>query len=150
MATLPETPEWIAAIYQLEEDDLVKGGADGIDNLQAKQLAARTKYLKQQVESALSDMTAHLAAVDPPPSLVVRWGDWVGRAAALALAAWVARAGLRALARRRRPGVEQRVVLLTPGWRLAGAALQAVRQFSARTATLSSPGIGWPSTGLKA
>ena len=65
MATLPEIPEWIAAIYQLEEDDLVKGGADGIDNLQAKQLAARTKYLKQQVESALSDMTVHLAAVDP-------------------------------------------------------------------------------------
>lgn len=71
-------------------------------------------------------LTAHLAAVDPPPSLVVRWGDWVGRAAALALAAWAAWAGLRALARRRRPGGEQRVVLLTPGWRLAAAALQAV------------------------
>lgn len=51
MAELTELAQWESGIYQLEEDDLVKGGADGIDNLQAKQLANRTAYLKQQAES---------------------------------------------------------------------------------------------------
>jgi len=51
MATLTETDTWVDGIYQLEEEDLVKGGADGIDNVQAKQLANRTTYLKALVES---------------------------------------------------------------------------------------------------
>jgi hypothetical protein len=54
MATLPETASWETGIYQLEVTDPVQGGEDGIDNLQAKQLASRTAYLKQRVEAALS------------------------------------------------------------------------------------------------
>ena len=54
MANLKETPTWEDGVYQLEEDDLVKGGADGIDNVQAKQLANRTAFLKALVESLAS------------------------------------------------------------------------------------------------
>lgn len=50
MAFLPEPANWSPGIYQLETSDPVVGGPDGIDNLQAKQLAARTVWLKQQVE----------------------------------------------------------------------------------------------------
>ncbi len=50
MAYLSETPKWEDGIYQLEIDDPVQGGADGIDNWQAKQLANRTAYLKEQME----------------------------------------------------------------------------------------------------
>lgn len=51
MANLTETPTWEDGIYLLEEDDLVKGGADGIDNVQAKQLANRTRFLKDLIDS---------------------------------------------------------------------------------------------------
>lgn len=50
MSNLNETTTWEPGIYQLEEEDLVQGGPDGIDNVQAKQLANRTAYLKQAVE----------------------------------------------------------------------------------------------------
>lgn len=40
-------------------------------------------------------LTGYVSAVDPPPTLVVRWGDWVGRAAAAMLALFAAWAGLR-------------------------------------------------------
>lgn len=52
---IPELVEWIEGIYQLETTDLVLGGADGIDNLQAKQLANRTQWLKAQIESLGDD-----------------------------------------------------------------------------------------------
>ncbi len=51
MATLAESATWSAGIYQLELTDPVLGGPDGIDNLQAKQLANRTAWLKAQVEA---------------------------------------------------------------------------------------------------
>ncbi|MDP8040462.1 hypothetical protein QJU58_10205, partial [Pasteurella atlantica] len=51
MANLQENPNWAEGIYQLEKTDPVVGGADGIANRQAKQLADRTAYLKQQLES---------------------------------------------------------------------------------------------------
>ncbi|QHC05951.1 hypothetical protein GRF56_00035 [Aeromonas veronii] len=47
MAYLQETDVWVDGIYQLETTDPVMGGADGIDNVQAKQLGSRTKYLKK-------------------------------------------------------------------------------------------------------
>jgi len=50
MANLSETAEWVSGVYQLEETDVVQGGPDGIDNEQAKALANRTSYLKQEVE----------------------------------------------------------------------------------------------------
>jgi hypothetical protein len=71
MANLPENPTWEAGIYQLETDDPVQGGQDGIDNLQAKQLANRTAYLKQQLEAQATQSTQalanHVSATDPHP-----------------------------------------------------------------------------------
>lgn len=60
MPNLVELNQWENGIYQLETNDPVMGGVDGIDNLQAKQLANRTQYLKAQQE-------AHAAAADPHP-----------------------------------------------------------------------------------
>ncbi|MCO7612859.1 hypothetical protein NJH83_21755 [Pseudomonas chlororaphis] len=51
MADLPELIEWTAGIYQLETSDPVLAGPDGIDNLQAKQLANRTRWLKDKTDS---------------------------------------------------------------------------------------------------
>ena len=49
MANLNEDSNWPAGIYQLEEDDPVQGGAGGVSNLPASQLASRTRYLKDQL-----------------------------------------------------------------------------------------------------
>ncbi|WP_060825912.1 gp53-like domain-containing protein [Sulfurospirillum cavolei] len=46
MATLTETTEYAEGVYQIETTDPVIGGADGISNVQAKQLANRTNFLK--------------------------------------------------------------------------------------------------------
>lgn len=51
MANLREEPKWESGIYQLEITDPVQGGVDGIDNVQARQLANRTLFLKKQQES---------------------------------------------------------------------------------------------------
>jgi hypothetical protein len=51
MANLTETANWETGIYQIETTDLVLGGPAGVANLQPKQLANRTAWLKQQVES---------------------------------------------------------------------------------------------------
>lgn len=48
MANLKEQAQWEDGIYQLELTDPVVGGPDGISNLQAKQLANRTQFLKEQ------------------------------------------------------------------------------------------------------
>nr|DAS37511.1 MAG TPA: tail collar fiber protein [Caudoviricetes sp.] len=50
MANLQETARWETGIYQLETSDPVMGGADGIDNRQAKQLGNRTLWLKNELE----------------------------------------------------------------------------------------------------
>lgn len=50
MAALIELEQWEAEVYQLETNDPVLGGENGIDNLQAKQLANRTQYLKAALE----------------------------------------------------------------------------------------------------
>lgn len=54
MADLIELVQWEDGIYQLEEGDPVLGGPGGISNLQAKLLANRTAWLKEQVEAALA------------------------------------------------------------------------------------------------
>lgn len=61
MALLPEVATWEPGIYQLEETDVVQGGANGIDNLQAKQIANRLLYLKGQVDA----QAAGKQAADP-------------------------------------------------------------------------------------
>lgn len=50
MANVIESPVYEAGIYQLETTDPVLGGASGIANTQAKQLANRTAWLKEKVD----------------------------------------------------------------------------------------------------
>ncbi|MFC2352092.1 phage tail protein, partial [Eikenella halliae] len=53
MANITEelnNPQWVEGIYQLETTDPVLGGPNGIANRQAKELAARTQYLKKKQE----------------------------------------------------------------------------------------------------
>jgi len=64
MANLLENPLWEAGIYQLEESDPVMGGEEGIDNLQAKQLANRTGWLKQKHEEEAAKTATHGQRLD--------------------------------------------------------------------------------------
>jgi len=50
MNFLKEEPKWEEGIYQYEKTDLVEGGPDGIDNVQGKQLANRSLYLRKELE----------------------------------------------------------------------------------------------------
>lgn len=52
MVNIPSTPTWSPDVYQIETTDAVLGGPNGVINVQAKQLADRTAYLKQEVETA--------------------------------------------------------------------------------------------------
>lgn len=86
MTTLAESASWVAGIYQLETGDPVLAGPDGIDNLQAKQLANRTVWLKLQVELAQAGLGTHAGAVDPHPQyLTAPEGDAKIAAAVAAL-----------------------------------------------------------------
>lgn len=67
MANLVETAEWVDGIYQLETTDLVEGGPDGVDNIQAIQLAKRTQFLKALILAAQNSLAGHEAAADPHP-----------------------------------------------------------------------------------
>ncbi|HCM8051946.1 TPA: hypothetical protein N3503_001498, partial [Klebsiella pneumoniae] len=52
MSNLPEQIAWESGIHQLEETDRAKAGPGGVLNIQANQLANRTKWLRAQIESA--------------------------------------------------------------------------------------------------
>ncbi|GIW22886.1 MAG: hypothetical protein KatS3mg068_2571 [Candidatus Sericytochromatia bacterium] len=54
MANLTETTTWENGIYQIETTDPVLGGPTGIANIQAKQLANRTKWLKQIADEVVN------------------------------------------------------------------------------------------------
>lgn len=64
MSSIPESPDWREGVYQLETTDRVLGGPNGAVNLQAKNLADRTAYLKAQlaVVSRLAGSYGTLAA----------------------------------------------------------------------------------------
>ncbi len=89
MANLTESSIWEAGIYQLETTDPVKGGADGISNAQAKQLANRTKYLNDN-KAPLASPTftgtpaAPTAAADTNTTQVATTEFVVGQAATTA------------------------------------------------------------------
>ena len=53
MATLPESIAFTAGIYQLETTDPVLGGAGGVANQQATELADRTLWLRDKVNRAV-------------------------------------------------------------------------------------------------
>ncbi|HDR8969923.1 gp53-like domain-containing protein [Burkholderia vietnamiensis] len=82
MTNLVETDRWEEGVYQLETSDPVVGGPDGIDNLQARQLANRTRYLKAAIEARQSDFDGHVAAVDPHPQYATH-ADLAEKVAAL-------------------------------------------------------------------
>lgn len=63
MANLKEQEKWEDGVYQIEENDPVLGGEDGITNKPIKQLANRTLWLKKALElfgkkSAPKDLVA--------------------------------------------------------------------------------------------
>lgn len=64
---LGETETYEPGIYQLEITDPVIGGPDGIDNLQAKQLANRTNWLKAKIDSLLGFSVIHTATLKATP-----------------------------------------------------------------------------------
>ncbi|KWH17849.1 gp53-like domain-containing protein [Burkholderia ubonensis] len=72
MSNLIESDRWEDGIYQLETSDPVIGGPDGVDNLQAKQLANRTRFLKRLVEAGQSNLDAHANAADPHPQYATK------------------------------------------------------------------------------
>lgn len=59
MANLSETSTYTSGIYQIETTDAVQGGAGGTSNIQAQQLANRTKWLNDQITA----MTAQIATL---------------------------------------------------------------------------------------
>lgn len=61
MGNLKEQAVWEGNVYQLELTDPVVGGEDGISNRQAKQLANRTAWLKEQQEK----MAGTVESFDP-------------------------------------------------------------------------------------
>lgn len=61
MASLPESSTFDAGVYQLELTDPVIGGPSGVSNTPLKNLANRTKYLKDHVD-ALEATRAPLAS----------------------------------------------------------------------------------------
>lgn len=69
MAGLQEEAKWEDEIYQLEAEDLVEGGPEGIDNVQARQLANRTQFLRRQTGVA-SDTSLGLFRSDTTPGYV--------------------------------------------------------------------------------
>ncbi len=53
MAYLPESAVWEDGIYQLETTDEAEGGVNGTANLQAKQLANRVVWLRQNLDMSV-------------------------------------------------------------------------------------------------
>lgn len=69
MANLPEIDEWSEGIYQIEmTDDALGGdGEEAVANRQAKQLAARTLYLRNLLNLLGTEFQDHLEDVDANP-----------------------------------------------------------------------------------
>lgn len=97
MANLAESATYDAGVYQLEVTDAVVGGAGGVANAAAKNLANRTTYLKEHVDAIEADyvtgtdLAAHVAAADPHPQYL-RESDAVSQAEAEAGASATVRA----------------------------------------------------------
>jgi len=58
MANLNEQDQWEDGVYQIETTDPVVGGPDGISNVQAKQLANRTRFLRERLSEAQASLDA--------------------------------------------------------------------------------------------
>lgn len=60
MDVLKESPIWVAPIYSIERTDPLMGGEFGINNVQARQLAWRTQYLRALLAMDHQPDGAHL------------------------------------------------------------------------------------------
>lgn len=65
MGKITEQQQWEEDIYLIEKQDKVLGGELGVINVQAKQLANRTKYLKAQVDGINRDRTGYAPKASP-------------------------------------------------------------------------------------
>ena len=65
MGKITEQQQWEEDIYLIEKQDKVLGGELGVINIQAKQLANRTKYLKSQVDTINQDRTGYAPKASP-------------------------------------------------------------------------------------
>ena len=59
MATLREEDAWVSPIYRIERNDPLMGGEFGISNLQARQLASRTRYLYERLKESHGEEWLH-------------------------------------------------------------------------------------------
>lgn len=66
MTTINEQARWEDGIYQIKRGDAVSGGRDGVANIQARQLAARTAYLKQELDILGTMAMADMGVYDSP------------------------------------------------------------------------------------
>ncbi|EKR1729497.1 TPA_asm: tail fiber protein, partial [Salmonella enterica subsp. enterica serovar Madelia] len=74
MGKLTETTQWEDDIYQLETSDPVLGGPDGVSNKPQKQLANRTQWLKQQLETTNSALANHAKSRNHPDASLTAKG----------------------------------------------------------------------------
>lgn len=65
MGKITEQQQWEDDVYLIEKQDKVLGGELGVINVQAKQLANRTKYLKGQVDTINRDRTGYATKASP-------------------------------------------------------------------------------------
>lgn len=72
--SIQESSNFDSEIYELKTTDKAVGGADGISNLQAKQLANRTQWLKQKIEE-LQGQSLQSLAIDEHGHLIVTLAD---------------------------------------------------------------------------
>ena len=59
-----QSPTWAQGIYQIETSDPVLGGANGIANRQARELAARTQWLKAEIAKAVQSIGSNKTTTD--------------------------------------------------------------------------------------
>ena len=75
----PENPEYPEGIYQIESQDPVLGGPEGVANRQAIQFVSRTAWLKQELQAVKDAATEQIAAVleaipaGVPPGFIGQW-----------------------------------------------------------------------------
>ncbi|ENZ7981876.1 hypothetical protein ACHADD_000872 [Klebsiella pneumoniae] len=86
MSILQENPEWADGIYQLTEETPVLGkqenvSGDGPSNIQAQQLANRTLWLKEEIQSTSDyrEYTFYTSETDPDGTIAGRAGTPLGK-----------------------------------------------------------------------
>lgn len=82
MANINETTHWTESIYEIATTDDVIGGTDGISNIQATQLAARTNFLKEHINDLETGATSAGQAIKLTTARLINiTGDVTGSAA---------------------------------------------------------------------